>query len=119
MRENLTKLDLLLKERAFGTALKLAFDMDMRRGFVKAMTAFCEHYDRITNNIYTEIDDENDMQIERDLDKTREFEEILADSVKYFIEKDLKRFLHFIIVHVTATRYNYICGILINQLLKV
>lgn len=53
MRANLTELDLLIREKEFEKAIRLAFDLDMRRGFIKAMNAYCFHYDSLTPLVYT------------------------------------------------------------------
>ena len=54
MWANLTELDILLRNLEFEKAIKLAFDLDLRRGFIKAMNAFCAHFDGFTDLIYEE-----------------------------------------------------------------
>lgn len=117
MRANLTELDILLREKEFEKAIKLAFDLDLRRGFVKAMYAFCKHFDKVTDNVYLEA--ENDMMIEEKNEPLmKEGKDILTRCLEYFVETDLHRFLGLLMVLITANKYSYFCGLLLNQLVK-
>lgn len=55
----MSEIEMLIKDNQFERALKLAFDLNLRRGFVKVMDAMCAYYDHTTENVFFDGDNES------------------------------------------------------------
>ena len=52
-------------------------------------------------------------------EKKSKGEEIIQNCLDYFIETNLRRLMGLLMVLITANKYSYFCGILLNHLIKV
>lgn len=109
---------MLIKDLQFEPALKMAFDLNLKRGFVNVMDAMCAHYDHCYDPTYLDVE-EDFVEFKEDPKKSLEMDAILQNSVQYFMDTDLRRFCGILMVLITANKYSDICALLLNHLLKV
>lgn len=109
---------MLIKNLQFEPALKMAFDLNLKRGFVNVMDAMCAHYDHCYDPTYLDVE-EDFVEFKEDPKKSLEMDAILQNSVQYFMDTDLRRFCGILMVLITANKYSDICALLLNHLLKV